>query len=58
KLTLHTVTGKQIAVLTNERLPAGHHEVTFSAEGLPSGVYIYRIQAGSFTATRKLTLLK
>ena len=58
KLTLHTVTGKQIAVLTNERLPAGHHEVTFSAEGLPSGVYIYRIQAGAFTANRKLTLLK
>ena len=58
RLTLHTVTGKQVAVLTNERLPAGHHEITFSADGLPSGVYIYRIQAGSFTATRKLTLLK
>ncbi|TKJ38559.1 hypothetical protein CEE37_12405 [candidate division LCP-89 bacterium B3_LCP] len=38
--------------------PAGKHEVTFNGSGLASGIYIYRIQAGSFSAVNKMVLVK
>jgi len=37
---------------------AGTHQVTFHADGLPSGMYIYRMQSGNFVATKKLVLVK
>jgi len=37
---------------------AGYHQVTFDAQGLASGVYFYRIEAGSFVATRKVVLIR
>jgi hypothetical protein len=36
----------------------GKHIVRFDASGLPSGVYLYRIQMGEFTAVRKLAVVK
>jgi len=60
--------GKEITTLVNEEKPAGNYSVEFSTEGgytsgrnaskLASGVYYYRMQAGSFAATKKLILLK
>jgi hypothetical protein len=44
--------------LVNEMLEAGVFSVTLSASGLPSGVYLYRIQAGGFDSTKRLTVLK
>jgi hypothetical protein len=44
--------------LVNENEDAGYHEVRFDGTGLASGVYFYRLQAGSFVETKKLTLLK
>lgn len=58
RLEVFTVTGQRVATLVNERRQAGSHTVTFDATRLASGVYIYRIQAGSFIATRQLTLIK
>jgi photosystem II stability/assembly factor-like uncharacterized protein len=57
-LKIFDVLGREIASLVNERQTAGSHSVTFSANGLPSGVYFYRLQAGNYTETRKLVLLK
>ena len=37
---------------------AGAHSVTWEATGLPSGVYFYRLTAGSFTQSRMMTLMK
>ena len=37
---------------------AGSHEVTFDGSGLPSGVYIYRLRAGQYTASGKMVLMK
>ena len=57
-LTVYDVLGRGVSVLVNERTDAGVHEVKFGGSGLSSGVYFYRIQAGSFVQTRKLSLLK
>jgi photosystem II stability/assembly factor-like uncharacterized protein len=50
--------GQEIATLVNEEKPVGTYEVNWNAANLPSGVYFYRIQAGSFVQTRKMILLK
>jgi glucuronoarabinoxylan endo-1,4-beta-xylanase len=39
-------------------LPAGRHEVSFDASRLSTGVYIYRLQAGSFVTSRQMMLVK
>ncbi|MEJ2616587.1 MAG: T9SS type A sorting domain-containing protein, partial [Ignavibacteriaceae bacterium] len=57
-LKIYDVLGKEVATLVNEEKPAGTYEVTWNAANLPSGVYFYQIKAGSYTATKKLLLLK
>jgi hypothetical protein len=50
--------GREVSVLVSEELPAGTYTKQWSASGLSSGAYFYRIQTGIFTATKKLLLLK
>lgn len=57
-LKVYDVLGKEIVALVNGVVPAGYHEVEFSANNLAGGVYLYRLQAGPYTATKKLVLLK
>jgi len=63
KLMVYAVDGRLVATLVNESLPAGRHTVTWlgrndQGELVASGIYFYRIQAGDFNRTRKMTLLK
>ena len=58
RLEVFNITGQRVAVLVNSSQNAGFHTVPFDAQRLSSGVYIYRLQAGSFSETRKMTLLK
>jgi cyclomaltodextrinase / maltogenic alpha-amylase / neopullulanase len=58
KLVVYDILGREIAVLVNERKTPGSYEVTFDGRGLASGVYIYRLTAGTFVQTRKMLLLK
>ena len=44
-------------MLVNEK-EADYHEIRFDGSGLASGVYLYRLQAGEYVATRKLILMK
>jgi hypothetical protein len=44
--------------LINEEMPAGYYQTAFNAGSLSSGIYFYRLSAGSFVQTRKLMLLK
>jgi hypothetical protein len=55
---VYDVSGKEVATLVNEYLKEGTYEVRFDSGDLPSGVYFYRMEAGRFTETRKLILLK
>ncbi len=57
-LKVYDVIGNEVATLVNEVKEAGEYEVKFNAEGLPSGIYIYRVQTGSYTASKKMILLK
>jgi len=57
-LKIFDLTGKAVDVLVNEFQTAGVHEVQWAAEGLPSGIYFYQIQAGAFSGTKKLILQK
>jgi len=57
-LKVYDVLGKEIATLVNEEKPAGNYEVEFDSSELTSGIYFYRLQAGSFVETKKMILLK
>ncbi len=58
RLTVYNVLGEEINTLLNEIQPGGYHSVTLDAGELPSGVYFYRLQAGNFTAAKKMILVK
>jgi hypothetical protein len=58
KLTLFNILGQEIKTLVNEVKEAGTHTINFNAGELNSGMYIYKIEAGSFVQTRKMTLVK
>jgi hypothetical protein len=51
------VLGQQVASLVQGYREAGVHQVSFDGSGLASGTYFYRIEAGGFVQTRRLTLL-
>jgi hypothetical protein len=57
-LKVYDILGREVKTLVNELQSAGNHSVTFNAEGLSTGIYLYRIEAGNFTETKKLLLLK
>jgi hypothetical protein len=57
-MSVYDITGREIAKLVNEQLQPGTYEVTFDGTNLSSGVYFYRLTAGNFSVTKKLTLLK
>ena len=57
-LKVYNILGKEIATLVNEQKESGIYDVNFDASDLASGVYVYKIQAGNFSATKKLMLMK
>jgi hypothetical protein len=57
-LTVFNTLGQQVAQLINGDIDAGYHEIQFNATNLASGVYFYRIQAGSYVETKTLCLVK
>jgi hypothetical protein len=57
-LKVYNSLGQEIATLVNQEQNAGNYNITFDASKLASGVYMYRIQSGDFSLTKKMTLLK
>ena len=58
RLTVYDVLGKGIATLVNELQNPGIKSVMFDGTSLPSGVYFYRLEAGLFSETKKLLLIR
>ena len=58
QLKVYDILGNEIAVLVNDEKQAGNFQVEFDASQMPSGIYFYRLNAGSFTQTKKMILLK
>ena len=58
KLKVYDLLGQEVKILVNEYKEAGAYTINFDASNLNSGVYIYKIEAGSFTQTLKMTLIK
>ena len=57
-LKVYNALGEMIKVLINEQKEAGSYTEIFDASGLPSGLYICRLEAPGFAETKKMTLLK
>jgi phosphatidylserine/phosphatidylglycerophosphate/cardiolipin synthase-like enzyme len=58
ELKIFDILGREVKTLFNGVAPAGVMAVDFNANGLSSGIYIYRIKADGYTASRKLMLMK
>lgn len=57
-LSLYTLTGQKVKTLLQQQCVSGKHRVQVSADGFPSGVYLYHLSAGALQASRKLTVLR
>lgn len=57
-LKVYNLLGQEISTLVDGTMAAGVHNVAFNAENLSAGVYLYVMQSGDYTATRRMTLLK
>ncbi len=63
RLTVYDLLGKEVVTLVNRQLPAGHYEFQWDGRDrqghpVPSGVYLYRLQVGKQTQTRKMSLVR
>jgi hypothetical protein len=58
KLAVYNLLGEQVAELVNGMMSASSHTITFNAQNLASGIYFYKLEAGSTTFAKKMVLLK
>jgi len=58
RIAVYNLLGEEVAELANDELSAGTHTFSFNADGLTSGVYFYRLEAGEFIAIKKMVLMK
>lgn len=58
RIKIFDILGKEVAVLVNETIDAGYHQVEFNGSDLASGLYLYKIEADGFTDVKKMMLVK
>jgi len=58
KLAIYNLNGKLVHTLADGEMSAGYHHLNFDASGLAAGVYFYRLDAGAYSAARKMILQK
>jgi photosystem II stability/assembly factor-like uncharacterized protein len=57
-LAIYDMNGRLVKKLTDNAVPAGHHSFVFDGNEMPSGLYLYRLEAGAFAESRKMMLVK
>ncbi|MBX2975241.1 MAG: T9SS type A sorting domain-containing protein [Ignavibacteriaceae bacterium] len=57
-LEVYNIIGEKVTTLINQEMSAGYHNINFTATGLATGIYIYRLTANEFTSTKKFILMK
>jgi hypothetical protein len=57
-LKIYDILSREIAVVVNEQKGAGEYVVEWNAQNQPSGIYYYRLQAGSFSEVKRMLLVK
>jgi len=57
-IKIYDITGRLVQTLFEEQLAPGSYKAEWNASQMPSGIYIYRIESGSFTQSRKMILIK
>ncbi len=57
-LTVYNMLGQRVATLVDRYQSAGSYSITFNAEGMASGIYIYQLQAGKYIESKKMILIK
>ena len=58
RLSVYDMLGREVSILVNGLQPSGKYSVRWNADGVGSGIYFYRLQAGEFTQTRRLCVLR
>jgi len=58
RIEIFNLLGQRVETLLDKSMPAGNHEIKFTANNLPCGAYFYKINAGSFHSVRKMLLIK
>jgi len=58
KISIYNVVGQVVSVLVNENQSKGNHTIDWNASDFPSGVYIYKLESGSYVSNKKMILLK
>lgn len=58
QLKIFDIFGREVNTLVNEEKPAGYYNISFDASSLSSGTYLYRLSAGKFIQTKRMTLVK
>jgi len=58
RLVVYDITGREVARLVDGTVEAGYHSVLWDASSAASGMYIYRITAGSLTQAKRMTVIK
>jgi hypothetical protein len=58
KLNVYDILGREISTIVSDHLPGGYHKYRWDGRDLSSGIYFYKITAGSFTDIKKMVLLK
>ncbi len=57
-IEIYDILGRKISTLINAELPAGYHQAIWHADNFASGMYFYKLQAGNYSETKKMLLLK
>jgi hypothetical protein len=57
-LKIYDILGREVRTLVNEEKARGRYKISFNASSLASGIYFYRLTAGSYNSTKKMVLLK